>query len=381
MSKIRLISIIIILIVSTFHADGRDSVLYAGTSHRISAEIRPVYNLATHYFYRGNNPLGRPIGPGTAHHLKYSFSSPGTYQGIGLSYNTFYAKDVIGSPVSLYLFQETTLARLSERWSFGYEWNLGFSYGWKQTDVVNSRYNIYINVGIPFTWQASPSCEIQFGPEYTHFSNGDTRYPNGGANTIGMKFGVSHIIGNDGRTSIGHQLFKADTNLAEKSFKERVHCDIFIYGACRAGRIYEGNRMSVINRPFALGGISFNPLYRLNRTIHIGPSADIQTDTSAGLYGAVVDKANDEIISFSAPDLWTQTACGLSLRGELEMPYFSINIGAGYNIIRNTSDIKRFYSTYNLKTHLNDRVYICVGYNLSSVQYTHNLKLGFGFKL
>ena len=381
MSKIRLISVIIILIVGTFYADGKDSVLYAGTSHRITAEVRPVYNLATHYFYRGNNPLGRPIGPGTAYHLKYSFSVPGTYQGIGFSYNTFYAKDIIGSPVSLYLFQETTLAKLSERWSFGYEWNLGFSYGWKPTPVIDSRYNIYINVGAPFTWKASESCEIQFGPEYTHFSNGDTKYPNGGANTVGMKFGVSHIIGNDERMSIGRELFTADQELAGNDFKERLHYDIFIYGACRAGRIHEGNRLFVVNRPFALAGISFNPLYRLNRHIHIGPSADIQTDRSAGLYAAVKDEVTGDITGFSVPDLWTQTACGLSLRGELEMPYFSINIGAGYNVVRNTSDIKRFYSTYNLKTRLNDWIYICVGYNLSSVQYTHNLKLGIGFKL
>ena len=75
-------------------------------------------------------------------HLKYAFLPPegsqeaiiykGVYQGAGLSYHHFNPQ--LGNPVSAYLFQGATIATLSRRLSFNYEWNLGLTYGWKSYD-------------------------------------------------------------------------------------------------------------------------------------------------------------------------------------------------------------------------------------------------------
>ena len=67
--------------------------------------------------------------------------------------------------------------------------------------------------------------------------------------------------------------------------------------------------------------------------------------------------------------------------GKLKMPFFYINIGAGYNIFKKGEDVKRFYTTYNLKTFIARRIYLNIGYRLSAAQYTHNLMFGIGFKL
>lgn len=378
---LRILFITIILTFCAYETDGKDGLSYKGISHRVTAELHPAYNLLTHYFYRGNNPSGKVLGPSGSIHMKYSFGHNGTYQGVGLSVNDFRTSKVMGNPVALYIFQGVRLADLSPKWSFGYEWNLGFSYGWKQNDVINSKGNIYINVALPLTWRPSSAWEVHIGPEYTHFSNGDTCYPNGGANPVGFRLGASRVFGQSNDRSIGKDMFSCEPSLDGSGFMTRVHYDILLYGAWRAGRIIDGYNFNLINKPFALGGVNINPKYRINRYFSAGPSLDVQTDTSSGLYAPVVSEETDELISYSKPSTWEQTSVGASMRGEIEMPFFSINIGLGYNILRNGTDVKRFYTTYNLKSFISDRIFICMGYRLSAVQYTHNLMFGLGVRL
>ena len=170
-------------------------------THSVTAEVRPVLNMPTHGFYRGYNDMGKAVPYGASVHLKYSFSLspesklgqlyPTAYQGVGVAMHSFFNHDLTGTPIIMYLFQGSRIADLGKKLSLDYEWNLGASYGWKVNEVVGSRWNIYINVGLPFTWHAGPKCDLSFGPEYTHFSNGDTTFPNGGANTFGLRLGVT----------------------------------------------------------------------------------------------------------------------------------------------------------------------------------------------
>ena len=43
--------------------------------------------------------------------------------------------------------------------------------------------------------------------------------------------------------------------------------------------------------------------------------------------------------------------------------------------------MKRFYAIFNLKAFLTDRLFLLIGYRLSSLQYTHNLMFGIGWRL
>ena len=364
-------------------------------THRVTLEMRPVLNMPTHGFYRGYNNMGKAVPYAGSAHLKYSFSLnpqsrlgqlyPTSYQGIGVAVHSFFNHDLTGTPVIMYLFQGSRLADLTNKVSLDCEWNLGASYGWKVNEVVGSRWNIYINVGLPFTWHVNPECDLSFGPEYTHFSNGDTTFPNGGANTVGLRLGVtwksipnashreiSHIENNrqDTMKAPGRLLVQGEPELQQLRPSQRMSYDIIIYGAWRADRYIHEGKLHIVNGPHAVAGLTFNPLYRLNRYFSVGPGMDMMHDRSADL------NAENQNLPFTR-----QLACGLSAKAELTMPYLSINLGAGYNVLTKANDLKGFYTTYNLKAFLSQKLFLTMGYRLGSVNYAHNLMFGMGIRL
>ena len=146
--------------------------------------------------------------------------------------------------------------------------------------------------------------------------------------------------------------------------------DLFIYGAWRADRYIHEHKLQIINEPYAVAGLTFNPLYRLNRYFCIGPGLDIMLDRSTDL--------NKETATLP---LSHQTALGLSAKAELTMAYFSINLGAGYNVLNRTNDLKGFYTTYNLKAFVSHKLFLTMGYRLGTVNYAHNLMFGVGVRL
>ena len=355
-------------------------------THRVTAEVRPVLNMPTHGFYRGYNDMGKTVPYAASVHLKYSFILspesklgqlyPTAYQGVGVAMHSFFNHDLTGTPIIMYLFQGSRIADLGRELSLDYEWNLGASYGWKVNEVVGSRWNIYINVGLPFTWHASTMCDLSFGPEYTHFSNGDTTFPNGGANTFGLRLGVTwkgqrannrkHMT----EKAPGRLLIQGEPELQKQRAAERMSYDLFIYGAWRADRYIHEHKLQIINEHYAVAGLTFNPLYRLNRYFCIGPGLDIMLDRSTDL--------NKETATLP---LSHQTALGLSAKAELTMAYFSINLGAGYNVLTRTNDLKGFYTTYNLKAFVSHKLFLTMGYRLGTVNYAHNLMFGVGVRL
>lgn len=72
---------------------------------------------------------------------------------------------------------------------------------------------------------------------------------------------------------------------------------------------------------------------------------------------------------------------GLSLRGEIKMPIFAVNIGMGYNFSYTGSELTGLYGVFALKAFLTDSIFLNIGYRLSSVQYAHNLMFGLGWRI
>lgn len=367
----------------SIYAFDKNSLSINGKVHHIGVEIRPSYILPTHGFYNGWNSQNKPIKTGGSVHLKYSFSFPrnslyskslpSSYQGIGLSLNSFFKHDMLGTPAAIYIFQGVPIFAIGKKATLDYEWNFGLSFGWKASDnddmVIGSAANAYINVGLFLKYHLNNDWEISAGPEYSHFSNGDTRFPNGGANTINFRIGTTRSFGRNGK----------EKTIAEMSGIRHngTVCDITAFGAWRADRMIVDNKLYLINKAFPIAGININPLYRFTSTFSSGISLDLLLDRSANL----IAESNDTSLSFSYPSIKEQIAAGISIRGEICMPIFSVNVGIGHNFIHKGNDLKGLYGIFALKTKVSDMFFIHIGYRLSSISYTNNMMFGIGWRI
>lgn len=354
--------------------------------HRLGIDVATDYVFPIKDFFKGDNLKGEKISTRFSAHLKWAFKfAPNSYygrnyrhtsQGIGLSYNTFFNNAEMGSPIGLYVFQNSRIAQLSRNLSLDYEWNFGASFGWKKydaetnpkNDVVGSKVNAYINLGLMLNWKFAPQWNMTFGVGMTHFSNGNTSYPNYGVNTFGARIGVIHTLGNE-----KEQKFYAPADI----FKPYFSYDLVLYGAWRKKGVGE----TLVPGSFGIVGMNFNPMYNFSKYFRAGASLDIQYDESANIGSHVVDaNASADRIKFHRPPFKEQFGVGLSLRGEIVMPIFSINIGIGKNFICSGEDTNKFYQIFALKTHLTKRLFVHVGYMLYNFEDPNNLMLGVGYR-
>lgn len=383
MSLFRNISAAVFLIcLSLFSSHAQDK----GYAHEISAGVRSSYILQTNGFYTGFNPLGIRLQQSSSAHLEYTFRLPETsrlgslynsYQGIGVGMQSFGSHEFIGTPLSLYAVQGASLASIGSWATLDYRWNLGLSYGWvnDESKLTASKTNAYLGIGLFMSVYAGKHFKISAGPEYAHYSNGDTRFPNCGTNTLGLRASLSGRFGNDDKAPRPDRLFMKEAE--QRRFAERMSYDLILYGAWRGDRTVSGHQIYVINNKFPVYGFMFNPLYHFNRYIAMGPALDFICDRSANLVTHVADR---ELIGFEYPSLWKQMAPGLSMRAELKMSFISINAGYGYSFSPEGSELDVLYAVFGLKTFLSDRFYLNLGYRLNNKVYTHTLMFGLGWR-
>ena len=226
-----------------------------GFIHRLGMEARPQYVFPTNPFLQGENERWKPIQTSFAAHLKYSFKFRpntcadriygGAYQGIGVSLTTFGDKKQLGDPFSFYVFQGARIARFSPRASLNYEWNFGLSAGWKPYDnyynsyngAVGSRMNAYINAGVYINWAFSRYFDLIVGGDFTHFSNGNTKFPNAGINTAGAKIG---LVYNFNRTE--EDLSKSLYQPVTTRFPRHISYDVVLFGSWRRKGVWVGEK-------------------------------------------------------------------------------------------------------------------------------------------
>ena len=277
--------------------------------HQMEFDIAPCTVFQTKDFLKGENQKGEKIDKSIAVHLKYGFQFapesyfgrlyPHTYQGIGLSYNTFYNSEEVGNPVAVYFYQGSRLARLSQKLSLDYEWNFGASFGWKPhnnftnayNNVIGSNVNAYINLGLFLNWQMSHLWKITTGIAATHYSNGNTRYPNAGLNLIGTRIGITRVFDAAGTGSA-----TGNGTLPRPSVKPHISDDLVIFGTWRSKGIVEKNY--AVPGSFGVVGFNFNPMYNINRLFNAGISLDGEFDESANIQNHIAGNDDNGNIAF-----------------------------------------------------------------------------------
>jgi hypothetical protein len=326
-------------------------------------------------------------------YLKYGFRfKPGSVlgdrypyavQGVGIAGNTFFNKEEIGNPIALYVFQSSRIATLSESLSLDYEWNFGASFGWKKYDeytnpnnmVVGSRVNAYINLGILFDWRLTNQLNLKTGIGFSHFSNGNTSYPNAGVNTACGNIALAWDF--SGRNPV------ARTATPNSDFSRHMSYDVVLYCATRKkGFLMNDNSAVIVPGSFAVTGINISPMYNFSKYFRAGLSLDAQYDESANISRHVANTSmpSDEDIRFHRPPFREQFAIGVSARTEIVMPVFSINIGIGRNLICKGSDTDSFYQIFALKTDIAKNTFLHIGYQLYKFKKPNNLMIGIGYR-
>lgn len=388
MNSLRLLYIICLLTLSAVTIGLQAQT---GAKHLIGIDVRPGHVVPTNSFLVGDNARQHIIDKSLSYHLKYAFRFsedsylgrmfPNAYQGLGVSYNDFRSPAELGNPVSVYAFQGAPIFKLSRHFTFDYEWNFGASFGWKNYDpldnpdnmVVGSKVNAYINLGFFLNWRIHPRWNLTAGADFTHFSNGNTHYPNAGLNIIGGRVGIVHTFGNTEELS--------GATPAERLFiKPHVSYDLVLYGATRTKGFVKDDIPTLVPGSFGIAGLNFAPMYNFNNYFRAGLSVDAQYDESANIKEYKLEDTYMDDIKFHRPPFRKQFAVGLSLRAELVMPIFSINAGIGRNLIYSGDDTKGFYQILALKTYVTRHLFLHVGYQLSKFKDPNNLMLGVGYR-
>ncbi len=327
---------------------------------------------------------------------------PGVWQGIGAGVNFFGNRRGIGNPMAVYAFQGAPVYRITRGLSIFYEWNFGASFGWKPCDgetthsnlIVGSKVNAYINLCGGLLWQPARNWDVTLGLDLTHFSNGNTSFPNPGVNMAGVRVGVSRSFGHTARDTA----FTAKRGVAPEGGqrlepavgcdveKRKLTYDIMMYGAWRK-RVYRGwTNPVLLNGHFAVAGINFAPMWTVAPIFRAGVSADFQWDQSSNLKRYEKDQLVDigatelPMPEFYRPPFLSQVSCGLSARAELVMPIFSVNLGIGYNLVA-PPEQRASYQMANLKVRLYRGLYLNVGYQLLNFSRQNNLMLGLGYTI
>lgn len=397
MKKYITVILLLCLVAAKLNAERQDSV-QRKIIHVIGIDFKPAYTFPTKSFFRGDNLAQSPIRTNLSGHIKYGFKFgpdsymgkmyPNTIQGIGIGYNTFNNTKEVGNPLAVYVFQTSRIASLTKKLSLDYEWNFGASFGWKKYDeeknpfntIVGSKTNAYINLGLLLNWQMTHEVALRAGIGLTHYSNGNTNYPNYGVNTLDGRIGLMWCPQDDPKSKFSNN--DRVTVIPEQGFKPYVSYDLIVYGATKKKGIFWSDGSGIlIPGKFAVAGLNFNPMYNFNRFFRAGLSLDAQYDESANLTDHVANtNTPTDDVKFFRPPFIEQFSLGLSARAEVVMPIFSINFGIGKNFVCRGADTNSFYQTFVLKTSITENVFLHVGYQLYKFKDPNNLMIGIGYR-
>ena len=366
----------------------RDSTAPGGIVHRLGAEFRPERIFTINPFLQGENQAQLPVDLSLAAHLKWSFGFRaesradriygGVHQGIGLAYYDFANPGELGNPVAVYLFQGARIARLSDRLSLDYEWNFGLSFGWKPYDreanpydiMMGSKINALLNVSFYLRWMLTRELDLTLGPTLTHFSNGNTKIPNAGLNATGLLAGLT--------CNFGRERAAVPERTPAPPFRRHVSYDVVLFGSWCSKGVEVGDALYASPDTYPVVGLNLSALYNFGYKFRAGLSLDGVYDGSANVY--VPDHIIGTDMEFVRPSIDRQLALGLSARAEFVMPYFTIGLGLGANILHGGGDLKAFYQLLALKIGITRNSFLHIGYSLRDFHTPNFLMLGVGYR-
>lgn len=240
--------------------------------------------------------------------------------------------------------------------------------------MTGSHLNALVNVDLLLRWQLHPHLHFTAGVALTHFSNGNTQFPNAGLNSLGLRAGLAYDF------NVRRDEVRDEAEIAP--FRRHVSYDLTLFGAWRRRGVDADGTLYAVPEAFPVAGISFAPMYNFGYRFRAGVSLDAVYDGSANLTLAdqIVSVGDQADIVIEKPGFDRQIALGLSARAEFVMPHFSVGIGLGGNILHGGGDLRSFYQMLTLKVAMTRNSYLHVGYSLRDFHLPNFLMLGVGYR-
>lgn len=294
--------------------------------------------------------------------IDYSLGLP--YLGVGVNGSYFICHDELGFPITLYLFQGATLFPITNKCSFNYEWNLGMSFNWKPYDpfdnpkniALGSSSNIYIAF-IPYLkWKISSKNDLKLGMDFSHFSNGAHKKPNKGLNLYSSFLEWDYILDDLPEHS------QRKENLKKNKLDSHFDYDLLLTISSRQlefDTTGTGLASKYVDKNFAVLGVTFSPMFVSSYRYKYGLSFDLFYDESAKAkawrqYNPADGGTYDRI---KLGPFFDRFLGGMSAKGELAMPYYSIFANLGYDFIQADQSISRFYQILGVRVNLQENLF------------------------
>ena len=317
----------------------------------------------------------------------YYYGMP--YKGIGL-YKPYYSlSKEIGNPFSFFLFQGAELKKFASGVSLNYEINLGLSFNWNHYDVVDNPYfemfgssiNAHLGGSLYFKKPLSDRFDLNWGIEVLHFSNGAMRTPNNGLNSLSASAGVSYNFdkNKDLKKNLGVLTEMPD-------FKKRTVHDFSLFMTKRTLNIDTVGtdiKSKYLENSFMVFGLNYAFLWHNSRRFMWGPSIELAYDEGSGvnIEGVTSGKTGLYSETVKLGSVYERFTVGLSLKGVLVMPGYSIFGNLGCDILHGTSRGQWLYQIYGVKVSVVDGLSASLGvksYNLTNSKYIY---LGIGYTI
>jgi hypothetical protein len=331
--------------------------------------------------------------------LKYGFSARGNswedcyygmpYRGVGLYKPLYSMRKEMGDPFSVYLFQGARLKEFRSGLSLYYEINLGMSFNWNKFNILNnagfkalgSSVNAHLAGNCYFRKKLSENLDLHVGMNITHFSNGAQRTPNYGINSLSPIVEFVYDF-NTNKTNLA-----TDGNLfSPPIFEKRTAHDFSFFVTSRTisiDTVETGLRSKYPERRFTVAGFGYSYMLHNLRRFMWGPSVEAVYDEGNNV--SVSGNVSEETVRYTEVvqlgRVSDRFSLGLSVKGELAMPGYSIFANLGYDVLcRNRKD-SRLYQIYGVKIYFTEGLYSSVAVNSTHITRSRFLYINIGYTL
>lgn len=123
----------------------------------------------------------------------------------------------------------------------------------------------------------------------------------------------------------------------------------------------------------------YNFGYKLRAGVLLDGVYDAGTNVYAKDYIAPPNGGNEEG-AFDIPPLRKQLSLGVPARGEWVMPYFTVGVDFGANILHRGGDLQSFYQILALKIDISHDAFLHIGCNLKDLHEPNCLVLDVDYR-